>query len=140
MALIAFDHRPLPEPPQFYAPDTAPEFGPLALDLGGGAGVDGVAPLLARAALIRVGFSSFADGRGFSLAQRLRTLGYAGRLRALGPLIPDQMAYLRAMGFDEVELPADLLARQGGPGAWATALAEPPFRARRRAGSLAAAA
>ena len=34
---------------------------------------------LIRAAMIRVDFPSFADGRGFTLATRLRQRGYTGR-------------------------------------------------------------
>ena len=41
-------------------------------------------------------------------------MGYAGRLRAAGPLIADQFRLARRVGFDEVELPeamADAPAR-----------------------------
>lgn len=62
--------------------------------------------------LIVVEFPSFADGRGFTIAQRLRLMGYAGRLRARGHLIADQYAMARRSGFDEVEISADLAARQ----------------------------
>ncbi len=65
-----------------------------------------------RVSLISVEFPSFADGRGFSLGKRLRALGYDGRLRATGPVIADQYAYLRACGFDEVETPLGVSNRQ----------------------------
>jgi uncharacterized protein (DUF934 family) len=86
-----------------------------------------------RFALIAVAFPKFSDGRGFSLARRLRDLGYRGRLRATGHLIPDQFAFARACGFDEVAVEDALHVRQG-EGAWAAARgrAAPPF-ARRRA-------
>ncbi len=61
---------------------------------------------------IRVVFPVFADGRGFSLARRLRGMGYAERLRAAGHLIADQYAMARRAGFDEVELDEALAARQ----------------------------
>ena len=64
-----------------------------------------LAPWLDRLALIRVAFPAMADGRGFSIARRLRAMGYAGRLRAAGPLIADQFRAARRVGFDEVELP-----------------------------------
>lgn len=64
------------------------------------------------APLIRVAFASFADGRGFTVARRLRLMGYAGCLRASGPLIADQYAMARRSGFDEVEIPDDMAARQ----------------------------
>jgi len=71
-----------------------------------------LAPYFDRIGLIAVSFPGFADGRGFSIARRLRLLGYSGRLRAIGPVIADQYAYARACGFDEVEIDAALAARQ----------------------------
>jgi uncharacterized protein (DUF934 family) len=71
-----------------------------------------LAPWLDRLALIRVAFPSAADGRGFSIASRLRAMGYAGRLRAAGPLIADQFRAARRVGFDEVELPDAMAERQ----------------------------
>ena len=62
--------------------------------------------------LIRVNFSSFADGRGFTIARRLRLMGYQGRLRAGGHVIADQYAMARRAGFDEVEISDEIAARQ----------------------------
>lgn len=62
--------------------------------------------------MIRVDFPSFADGRGFTIAKRLRQMGFQGRLRAKGHVIADQYAMVRRVGFDEVEIDADLAARQ----------------------------
>jgi hypothetical protein len=42
-------------------------------------------PWLDRLAMIRVAFPAMGDGRGFSIARRLRALGFRGRLRAAGP-------------------------------------------------------
>lgn len=67
--------------------------------------------------LVVILFPSFADGRGFSLARRLRRLGLSARLRASGPLIPDQFAYALACGFDEIELP-EAVARRQTEAAW----------------------
>lgn len=67
---------------------------------------------LADLTLIRVAFPAFNDGRAFTVAQRLRRMGYGGRLRALGPVLADQYTMLRRVGFDEVEIPDDLAARQ----------------------------
>lgn len=76
-------------------------------------------------ALIAIGFPGFGDGRGFSLATAMRAAGYRGRLRAVGPLIADQFAYALACGFDEVEVPDAVAARQ--PVAqWLAALAHMP--------------
>jgi uncharacterized protein (DUF934 family) len=95
-----------------------------------------LAPAFGRIRLIATPFPKFADGRAFSMARRLRALGYAGRLRATGALIPDHYAFARECGFDEVEIDDALHARQG-PGAWLAATAPraapPPFGARRAA-------
>lgn len=63
-------------------------------------------------ALVAIDFPAMTDGRGFSLARRLRALGYEGQLRATGKLIADQYAMARRVGFDEVEISADLARRQ----------------------------
>ena len=67
--------------------------------------------------LIRIDFPSFSDGRGFTLARRLRDGGYVGRLRATGHLIADQYAMARRSGFDEVELD-DAMARRQPEDQW----------------------
>ena len=67
---------------------------------------------LADIAMIRIAFPVFSDGRGFTLGRRLREMGFAGRLRARGHVIADQYAMARRCGFDEVEISADLAARQ----------------------------
>jgi uncharacterized protein (DUF934 family) len=55
--------------------------------------------------LIAVSFPAFTDGRGFSIGKQLRLRGFKGRLRAVGPLIPDQFAYALQLGFDELDVP-----------------------------------
>jgi uncharacterized protein (DUF934 family) len=67
---------------------------------------------LATLSLIRVSFPVFTDGRAFTIARRLRMMGYGGELRALGPVISDQYTMLRRTGFDSVEIPDDLALRQ----------------------------
>jgi uncharacterized protein (DUF934 family) len=67
---------------------------------------------LDRLTLIRVGFPAFNDGRAFTIARRLREMGYRGLLLALGPVIADQYAMLRRVGFDGAEIPDELAARQ----------------------------
>ena len=83
-----------------------------AVDLASDADTSVLADHLDRLQLIRVDFPSFADGRGFTLARELRLMGYQGRLRAKGHVISDQYAMARRTGFDEVEISADLAARQ----------------------------
>lgn len=84
----------------------------LGLDIPNDADPAALAPWFGRLALISVAFPSFADGRGFSLARRLRDLGFLGRLRASGPVIADQFGYLLACGFDEVAVPDAVAGRQ----------------------------
>ncbi len=86
--------------------------GTLAADLSNTDDPEALRPWLATLALIRVAFPAFNDGRAFTTARRLRVMGYAGRLRAAGPVIADQYAMLRRVGFDEAEIPEDLAARQ----------------------------
>ncbi|CAN5799587.1 DUF934 domain-containing protein [soil metagenome] len=87
-----------------------------------------LAPWLDRLALIRIAFPAMGDGRGFSLASRLRAMGYRGRLRAAGPLIADQFPAARRVGFDEVEVPEAIARRQ--PAADWRAPARPSYRER----------
>jgi len=62
---------------------------------------------------IAITFPVFSDGRGFTLARRLRRLGWAGHLRTRGPLLPDQLVMALACGFDAVEIAPELLDRHG---------------------------
>jgi uncharacterized protein (DUF934 family) len=83
-----------------------------AVDLSNTDDPSALADHLHRITLIRIAFPAFSDGRGFTLARRLRTMGYAGCLRAAGPVIADQYAMFRRSGFDEVEISDDMAARQ----------------------------
>lgn len=89
--------------------------GTRALDLANTDVAEDVAAAFGQVALIRVAFPAFNDGRGFTLARRLRALGFTGRLRAAGHVIADQYAMARRVGFDEVEISDDLAARQPAP-------------------------
>ncbi len=62
--------------------------------------------------LIIIDFPSHTDGRGLTLARLLRHLGYRGRLRARGQVLPDQYRLARRAGFDEVEIDDARAARQ----------------------------
>lgn len=85
---------------------------PLGVDLPNTADPEAVLLRLGGVALVSVDFPAFNDGRGFSIARRLRGLGYGGRLRAAGPVIADQFGYLLECGFDEVEVPEHVALRQ----------------------------
>ena len=84
----------------------------FGLSVPNSAAVNEIAPFFAAVDLIAVEFPSFSDGRGLSLAKRLRREGFAGTLRASGPLIVDQFAETLACGFDEIELPQASANRQ----------------------------
>ena len=83
-----------------------------AVDLSQTDSPEDLRPYLADLRLIRIAFPAFSDGRAFTIARRLRALGFTGTLRAKGPVIADQYAMARRVGFDEVEIPDDLAARQ----------------------------
>ncbi|MEP2781374.1 MAG: DUF934 domain-containing protein [Pseudoruegeria sp.] len=84
----------------------------IAIDLNSDSDPSLLRERLADIDMIRIDFPSFADGRGFTIAKRLRQMGYSGRLRARGHVISDQYAMARRVGFDEVEINDDLAARQ----------------------------
>ena len=98
----------------FITSDTlaANQLAPISLDLSPDCSPENLTGQLDELAMIRIAFPSFADGRGFTIARRLRLMGYAGRLRAKGHVIADQYALARRSGFDEVEIDADLAKRQ----------------------------
>ena len=82
------------------------------LHLAADADPEALRPHLPTLDAIRIHFAAFSDGRGFTLASRLRRMGFAGRLRAEGHVIADQYAMARRSGFDEVEIDDALAARQ----------------------------
>jgi uncharacterized protein (DUF934 family) len=58
-------------------------------------------PWLARLPLVAIEFAKFTDGRGYSAAFLLRSrFGYKGELRAIGDVLPDQLFFMRRVGFD----------------------------------------
>lgn len=71
-------------------------------------------PHFRRLGMVAVEFPGFKDERGFSLAPRLRTLGFRGRLRATGPVLADQVGQLLSVGFDEVLVPETPALHQPG--------------------------
>jgi uncharacterized protein (DUF934 family) len=71
-----------------------------------------VAPHFGNVGLIRVAFPAFNDGRGFTLARRLREAGYRGTLVARGHILSDQYAMARRCGFDAVEISDEQAERQ----------------------------
>lgn len=79
--------------------------GPVGVRLGTDTLYSDLAPLMNKFAFVVIDFPAFGDGRGFSLAVRLRKdLGFKGEIRAVGPVIPDQALFLLRSGFDTVEV------------------------------------
>jgi uncharacterized protein (DUF934 family) len=78
---------------------------PLGLLIEPGQDIRTIAPDLARFALVAIAFPKFTDGRGYSLAHRLRSMfGFAGELRATGEILFDQLQLLARCGFDSFEI------------------------------------
>ncbi len=84
----------------------------LGVEISNDTDSDALKPWFARVALISVLFPKSADGRGFSIATKLRRLGFGGELRATGHLIADQYALARGCGFDTVEISDAQAVRQ----------------------------
>ena len=104
--------KPAPSPAELaFDADTAEQTA-ARIDLSPDSDVDSIRSRLDSLELIRIDFPSFADGRGFSLAKRLRNAGYKGHLRAVGHVISDQYRYALDCGFDDVEISDELAARQ----------------------------
>jgi len=101
-------------PPGFLSLDElrVSETGGHAVDIPNDIDADELVRFLPQVAMFRIPFPSFADGRGFTLARRLRLLGYRGRLRAEGHVIADQYPLARKCGFDEIEISDALADRQ----------------------------
>lgn len=99
----------------FHRPDSLPandRASAIGVDLASDADPGTLVARLHEIDLIRVDFPSFADGRGLTIARRLRLMGFQGRLRATGHVIADQYAMARRAGFDEVEIDDAFAARQ----------------------------
>ena len=84
----------------------------LGVDADGSTPAGALARHFPAIAIIRIRMRHFADAEGFGLAQRLRALGYGGRLRAQGHVLADQYTLARRAGFDEVEITAEMALRQ----------------------------
>lgn len=58
--------------------------------------------------VIAIDFPKFNDGRGYSIAYKLRThYGYVKELRAIGDILRDQLFYLCRVGFNAFEVRSD---------------------------------
>ena len=104
MTIVVNDHGFAPQDDLAIAADLPSEFDPKEI----------TADLLKRRS-IRITLHGFSDGRGFTLAARLRQNGYRGHLRLAGYVLADQYAMARRSGFDDVEISHELAARQPEP-------------------------
>ncbi|WP_347823139.1 DUF934 domain-containing protein [uncultured Planktomarina sp.] len=87
----------------------------IAADLSSDFDPEEITSELLQRSCIRITLDSFADGRGFTLAARLRQCGYQGHLRLAGYVLADQYAMARRSGFDDVEISQEFATRQPEP-------------------------
>ena len=72
-----------------------------------------LAPSLPSLTMVAIDFPKFTDGRGYSIAYLLRSrFGFRGELRAIGDVLPDQLFYMKRVGFDAFAVRADKDIRQ----------------------------
>jgi uncharacterized protein (DUF934 family) len=114
MSVIVTDQGFVPAPDRVL-PGLADVAGACEIDLANTDDPAALAGHLDHLTLIRIAFPAFNDGRGFTLAQTLRRMGYRGRLLAFGPVIADQYTMIRRSGFDGAEIPDALALRQPAP-------------------------
>lgn len=86
-------------------------------------------PWLRRVSLVVIPFGSSADGRGFSLARRLRQLGYTGVIRAEGHILVDQFRAALRVGIDEIAISDDQATRNPEP-QWLAVTHDPGYQSR----------
>jgi uncharacterized protein (DUF934 family) len=112
MTVIVTDTGFAPAPARDIVPLAELAAGQTAVDLANTDDPAALEGILHQLTLIRVAFPAFSDGRAFTIARRLRGMGYTGQLLALGPVIADQYAMIRRVGFDGAEIPDEIAARQ----------------------------
>jgi uncharacterized protein (DUF934 family) len=61
-------------------------------------------PFLQRLSIVVLPFPAFNDGRAYSIARKLREMGFNGELRATGNVLPDQLQFMLQVGFDTFEI------------------------------------
>ena len=83
----------------------------VQLKLGNDFQVETLKSFLPYLSAISINFPSEKDGRGFSLARRLRQLGYLGVLRATGHVTVDHYRHATQSGFNQIAIPTKLAKR-----------------------------
>jgi uncharacterized protein (DUF934 family) len=119
------DEAPLPEGPAIVSlarlerdkDSLASRNAPLGVLVPSNAKPETLEPFLDRLSVVAIQFPVSKDGRGFTIARALRErLGYAGEIRAVGHILPDQYVHLLRCGFTTVEI------RDGTEDRWREAL------------------
>jgi uncharacterized protein (DUF934 family) len=79
---------------------------PLGIRLNSDESPDLIAGDLSRFDVVALAFAKATDGRAYSSASLLRErYGFAGEIRAVGPLARDQAMFMWRCGFDSFEIP-----------------------------------
>ena len=78
--------------------------GKLGVQFGNTDRPEALATFLPRLSVIVLPFPAFNDGRAYSIARKLREMGYRGELRAIGNVLPDQLQFMLQVGFDSFEI------------------------------------
>lgn len=76
----------------------------LGVQINGDDDISQLESKLPQLSLIAIEFPVFRDGRGYSLAQHVRRLGFQRELRAVGQFGRDQLGYMQRCGFNAFEL------------------------------------
>jgi uncharacterized protein (DUF934 family) len=122
----------------------SPHRDPLGVWLDGDVAIEPIGAALAALPLVAIRFPKLADGRGFSTGRLLRErYGFAGELRAIGEIVPDQLWELARCGFDafvvrDAQAAAAITALGAFGDAYQSSAAQPLPLFRRRNGGPAA--
>lgn len=82
--------------------------GPLGVLAEAGITAEQLVPFLHNVELVVIEFPKFRDGRGFTVARALRGRhGFQGDIRAIGHILPDQLAALTQCGFTSIVTPVE---------------------------------
>jgi uncharacterized protein (DUF934 family) len=78
--------------------------GKLGVRFGNTGRPEALAAFLPKLSVIVLPFPAFNDGRAYSIARKLREMGYMGELRATGNVLPDQLQFMLQVGFDAFDI------------------------------------
>jgi uncharacterized protein (DUF934 family) len=78
--------------------------GRLGVELGNVDRAEALSMFLPSLSLIALPFPAFNDGRAYSIARKMRDMGYRGELRATGNVLPDQLQFMLQVGFDAFDI------------------------------------